>query len=233
MALLEMQQICKAFSGVYANDHVDLMVEKGEIHALLGENGAGKTTLMNILFGIYSADSGQILWKGEPVRFASPKDAIAAGIGMVQQHFSLVRKMTVLDNIILNLRDNRFVLDRKQARQRVCALAEKYGLTVDPDAQVGSLSVGEQQRVEILKALYRDVELLILDEPTGVLTPQETAQFFEVLRALQKEGYGIIIITHRMSEIMAISDRVTILRDGKKVASWSRPRPSPMSCPGT
>ena len=218
MALLEMQQICKAFSGVYANDHVDLMVEKGEIHALLGENGAGKTTLMNILFGIYSADSGQILWKGEPVRFASPKDAIAAGIGMVQQHFSLVRKMTVLDNIILNLRDNRFVLDRKQARQRVCALAEKYGLTVDPDAQVGSLSVGEQQRVEILKALYRDVELLILDEPTGVLTPQETAQFFEVLRALQKEGFGIIIITHRMSEIMAISDRVTILRDGKKVA---------------
>ena len=218
MALLEMQQICKAVSGVYANDHVDLTVEKGEIHALLGENGAGKTTLMNILFGIYSADSGQILWKGEPVRFASPKDAIAAGIGMVQQHFSLVRKMTVLDNIILNLRDNRFVLDRKQARQRVCALAEKYGLTVDPDAQVGSLSVGEQQRVEILKALYRDVELLILDEPTGVLTPQETAQFFEVLRALQKEGYGIIIITHRMSEIMAISDRVTILRDGKKVA---------------
>ena len=218
MALLEMQQICKAFSGVYANDHVDLTVEKGEIHALLGENGAGKTTLMNILFGIYSADSGQILWKGEPVRFASPKDAIAAGIGMVQQHFSLVRKMTVLDNIILNLRDNRFVMDRKQARQRVCALTEKYGLTVDPDAQVGSLSVGEQQRVEILKALYRDVELLILDEPTGVLTPQETAQFFEVLRALQKEGYGIIIITHRMSEIMAISDRVTILRDGKKVA---------------
>lgn len=218
MALLEMQQICKAFSGVYANDHVDLTVEKGEIHALLGENGAGKTTLMNILFGIYSADSGQILWKGQLVRFASPKDAIAAGIGMVQQHFSLVRKMTVLDNIILNLRDNRFVLDRKQARQRVCALAEKYGLTVDPDAQVGSLSVGEQQRVEILKALYRDVELLILDEPTGVLTPQETAQFFEVLRALQKEGYGIIIITHRMSEIMAISDRVTILRDGKKVA---------------
>ena len=218
MALLEMQQICKAFSGVYANDHVDLTVEKGEIHALLGENGAGKTTLMNILFGIYSADSGQILWKGQPVRFASPKDAIAAGIGMVQQHFSLVRKMTVLDNIILNLRDNRFVLDRKQARQRVCALAEKYGLTVDPDAQVGNLSVGEQQRVEILKALYRDVELLILDEPTGVLTPQETAQFFDVLRALQKEGYGIIIITHRMSEIMAISDRVTILRDGKKVA---------------
>lgn len=218
MALLEMNQICKAFSGVYANDHVDLTVEKGEIHALLGENGAGKTTLMNILFGIYSADSGTILWKGQPVRFTSPKDAIAAGIGMVQQHFSLVRKMTVLDNIILNLRDNRFVLDRKQARQRVRALAEKYGLTVDPDAQVDSLSVGEQQRVEILKALYRDVELLILDEPTGVLTPQETAQFFEVLRALQKEGYGIIIITHRMSEIMAISDRVTILRDGKKVA---------------
>lgn len=219
MALLEMQQICKAFSGVYANDHVDLTVEKGEIHALLGENGAGKTTLMNILFGIYSADSGQILWKGEPVRFASPKDAIAAGIGMVQQHFSLVRKMTVLDNIILNLRDNRFVLDRKQARQRVCALAEKYGLTVDPDAQVGSLSVGEQQRVEILKALYRGADLLILDEPTAVLTPQEVEDLFRVMRQLKAAGKSIIIITHKLKETMEIADRVSVLRQGKMIES--------------
>lgn len=218
MALLEMHDICKSFSGVYANDHINLTVEKGEIHALLGENGAGKTTLVNILFGIYAPDSGSISWKGQPVSFSSPRDAIAAGIGMVQQHFSLVRRMTVLDNIILNLRDNRFILDRKSARARVVQLAEKYGLHVDPDAMVGDLSVGEQQRVEILKALYRDVELLILDEPTGVLTPQETAQFFDVLRVLRREGYGIIIITHRMSEIMAISDRVTILRDGKQAA---------------
>lgn len=219
MALLEMQQICKAFSGVYANDHVDLTVEKGEIHALLGENGAGKTTLMNILFGIYSADSGQILWKGQPVRFASPKDAIAAGIGMVQQHFSLVRKMTVLDNIILNLRDNRFVLDRKQARQRVCALAEKYGLTVDPDAQVGNLSVGEQQRVEILKALYRGADLLILDEPTAVLTPQEVEDLFRVMRQLKAAGKSIIIITHKLKETMEIADRVSVLRQGKMIES--------------
>lgn len=219
MALLEMQQICKAFSGVYANDHVDLTVEKGEIHALLGENGAGKTTLMNILFGIYSADSGQILWKGQPVRFASPKDAIAAGIGMVQQHFSLVRKMTVLDNIILNLRDNRFVLDRKQARQRVLALAEKYGLTVDPDAQVDSLSVGEQQRVEILKALYRGADLLILDEPTAVLTPQEVEDLFRVMRQLKAAGKSIIIITHKLKETMEIADRVSVLRQGKMIES--------------
>lgn len=218
MALLEMRDICKSFSGVYANDHINLTVEKGEIHALLGENGAGKTTLVNILFGIYAPDSGSIAWKGQPVSLSSPRDAIAAGIGMVQQHFSLVGRMTVLDNIILNLRDNRFILDRKSARARVLQLAEKYGLQVDPDALVRDLSVGEQQRVEILKALYRDVELLILDEPTGVLTPQETAQFFDVLRVLRQEGYGVIIITHRMSEIMAISDRVTILRDGKQVA---------------
>ena len=222
MALLEMQQICKAFSGVYANDHVDLTVEKGEIHALLGENGAGKTTLMNILFGIYSADSGQILWKGEPVRFASPKDAIAAGIGMVQQHFSLVRKMTVLDNIILNLRDNRFVLDRKQARQRVCALAEKYGLTVDPDAQVGSLSVGEQQRVEILKTLYRGAELLILDEPTAALTDIEVEGLFKIIRKLTEEGKSVIFISHKMREVLQISDRITILRSGEVVTTLDR-----------
>ena len=218
MSLLQLKHICKSFSGVYANENINLSVEKGEIHALLGENGAGKTTLVNIIFGLYTADSGEILWKGKPADFASPKEAIEAGVGMVQQHFSLVNKMTVLDNIILNLKGNSFFLDRAAARKKLTDLAEKYGLHVNPDALISDLSVGEQQRVEILKALYRNVELLILDEPTGVLTPQETTHFFEVLRNLKKEGYGIIIITHRMSEIMAISDKVTILRDGKYVA---------------
>lgn len=217
MPILEMKDICKSFSGVYANDHISIFAEKGKISALLGENGAGKTTLVNILFGIYTADSGTVYWKGKQVNFTSPKDAIDAGIGMVQQHFSLVQKMTVLDNIILNLNGNRFFLDRSAAEKRVVHLAEKYGLSINPKARVCDLSVGEQQRVEILKALFRNVELLILDEPTGVLTPQETTQFFEVLRNLKNEGYAVIIITHRMSEIMAISDQVTILRDGKKV----------------
>ncbi|MDO5406505.1 MAG: ABC transporter ATP-binding protein [Eubacteriales bacterium] len=219
MPLLEMKHITKAFSGVYANEDVNLSVEQGEIHALLGENGAGKTTLMNILFGIYQADGGEILYQGEPVRFRSPKDAIGHGIGMVHQHFSLVKKMTVLDNIILGLGSNRAVLDRKAAAERIRQLAAKYGLSVEPEARVCDLSVGEQQRVEILKALYRNITLLILDEPTGVLTPQETEHFFEVLRKLKGEGHGIIIITHRLAEIMAISDRVTILRDGKSVKS--------------
>ena len=201
----------KALQGVSAS------LDSPSLIGLLGPNGAGKTTLMNILFGIYSADSGQILWKGEPVHFASPKDAIAAGIGMVQQHFSLVRKMTVLDNIILNLRDNRFVLDRKQARQRVCALAEKYGLTVDPDAQVGSLSVGEQQRVEILKALYRDVELLILDEPTSSLNDEDAKMLLDLLIAFKKEGLTSIIITHKLNEIIYCADKATIIRDGSTI----------------
>lgn len=217
MNILEMKQIGKKFSGVYANEAVDLSVKKGEIHALLGENGAGKTTLMNILFGIYIADEGEIFWKGKKVQFHSPKDAISEGIGMVHQHFSLVNKMTVLDNVILGLEKKGCFLDRRGAKKKLEELAEKYGLSVDPDAKVSDLSVGQQQRVEILKALYRDVELLILDEPTGVLTPKETEQFFDVLRKLKKEGYAVIIITHRMSEIMSISDRVTILRDGKKV----------------
>ena len=214
MAILEMKNISKAFSGVYANENVNLAVEKGEIHALLGENGAGKTTLMNILFGIYTADSGEIYWKDKKVEFDSPREAIEQGIGMVHQHFSLVQKMTVLDNIILGLKQEGLFLSRMEARK---SIVEKYGLLVRPDARIRDLSVGEQQRVEILKALYRNVDLLILDEPTGVLTPKETQDFFEVLRRLKSEGYAVIIITHRMSEIMAISDRVTILRDGKKI----------------
>ena len=227
MAILETSNICKAFAGVYANENISLSVEKGSIHALLGENGAGKTTLVNILYGLYTPDSGEIRWKGSPVRFRTPMDAIDAGIGMVQQHFSLVNRMTVLDNIILNLKGNRFMLDRASAEKRVRALADKYGLRVDPKARVADLSVGERQRVEILKALYRDVELLILDEPTGVLTPQETAAFFDVLRSLKAEGHAIIIITHRMSEIMAVSDRVTILRDGRSVADLRTAQTNP------
>lgn len=214
MPLLEMKHITKAFSGVFANEDVNLSVEQGEIHALLGENGAGKTTLMNILFGIYQADGGEIYYQGKKAEFRSPKDAIDQGIGMVHQHFSLVKKMTVVDNIILGLSSNGAVLDRKEAAEKIRALADKYGLSVNPDSRVGDLSVGEQQRVEILKALYRNINLLILDEPTGVLTPQETEKFFDVLRKLRDEGHGIIIITHRLAEIMAISDRVTILRDG-------------------
>ena len=220
MALLEMKHITKAFSGVYANQDVSLSVEQGEIHALLGENGAGKTTLMNILFGIYQPDGGEILYKGKTARFQSPADAISRGIGMVHQHFSLVNRMTVLDNIILGSGRKKEVLDRKAAAEEICLLAEKYGLFVNPYEQVSSLSVGEQQRVEILKALYRKADLLILDEPTGVLTPQETENFFQVLKRLKEEGHGIIIITHRLSEIMAISDKVTILRDGKAVKDF-------------
>lgn len=217
MNILEMKHIGKKFSGVYANEAIDLSVAKGEIHALLGENGAGKTTLMNILFGIYSADEGEIFWKGKKVHFHSPKDAIEEGIGMVHQHFSLVNKMTVLDNVILGLERKGCFLNRNAAKKRLEELAEKYGLQIDADAKIADLSVGQQQRVEILKALYKNVELLILDEPTGVLTPKETEQFFSVLKRLKAEGYAIIIITHRMSEIMSISDRVTILRDGKKI----------------
>ena len=217
MGILEMKQISKSFSGVYANENINLSIEKGEIHALLGENGAGKTTLMNILFGIYKPDSGEIFWKGEKVDFSSPKQAIESGIGMVHQHFSLVKRLSVMDNIILGLKNDGILLDRKGAKQRIEELAQKYGLEIEPKALVANLSVGQQQRVEILKALYRNVDLLILDEPTGVLTPKETAQFFEVLRKLKQEGYAIIIITHRMSEIISISDRVSILRDGKKI----------------
>lgn len=219
MAILEMKQISKQFSGVYANEKVDLSVDKGEILALLGENGAGKTTLMNILFGIYGADEGEIIWKGSRTAFSSPKMAIACGIGMVHQHFSLVQRFSVLDNMILGLPSEGPVLNREKAKERILELAGKYGLEVDPLAQISSLSVGQQQRVEILKALYRNAELLILDEPTGVLTPKETEHFFKVLKKLKSEGHAIILITHRMSEIMSISDRVSILRDGKLVAS--------------
>lgn len=218
MPMLSMEDISISFFGTYANEHVNLHVEAGEIHALLGENGAGKTTLMNILFGIYTAESGRILWNGKEVHFRSPQEAIQAGIGMVHQHFSLVNAMTVLDNVLLGYEMPLF-MPRKKMRQQLLDLSERYGLKVNPDAIVGDLSIGEKQRVEILKALFRDIKLLILDEPTGVLTPKETKQLFSVLRQLKERGFAVIIITHRMSEIMAITDRVTVLRDGKSVST--------------
>ena len=217
MAILEMKHISKSFFGVYANEDITFCVEAGEIHALLGENGAGKTTLMNILFGLYKADKGEIIWQGNKVSFHSPKDAINAGIGMVHQHFSLVNAMTVVDNIILGMQSDGLFIKKKKAKEKIKQYSKQYNLQVNPDAYVETLSVGERQRVEILKSLYRGAKLLILDEPTGVLTPEETTTFFEVLRKLKKEGHGIIIITHRMNEIMEISDRVTILRNGKLV----------------
>ncbi len=219
MPLLSMEDISISFYGTYANDHVDLNVEPNEIHALLGENGAGKTTLMNVLFGIYRPDSGRIVWDGKETRFSSPQEAISAGIGMVHQHFSLVNAATVLDNILLGSSGLPLFIPRKQLRQRVVALSEKYGLKVDPDARVGDLSIGEKQRVEILKALYRDIRLLILDEPTAVLTPGESEQLFSVLRLLKAGGFSVILITHRMNEIMGNADRVTVLRSGKCVGT--------------
>ncbi len=219
MPLLQMEDISISFFGAYANEHVSLTVEEGEIHALLGENGAGKTTLMNILFGIYRADSGRILWDGQEVRFRTPLEAIRAGIGMVHQHFSLVNAKTVLDNILLGCQDIPFFLPRKKLRAKLLELSARYGLSVDPDALVADLSIGEKQRVEILKALYRDIRLLILDEPTAVLTPGESEQLFSVLRALKEKGFAVILISHKMNEIMNHTDRVTVLRDGKCVGT--------------
>ncbi len=193
---------------------------EGEIHALLGENGAGKTTLMNILYGIYTRDSGEILWKGEPLQVRSPGDAIRRGIGMVHQHFMLVPTLTVSENITLGLRSpgHPFV-DRRALDARILDISAKYGLDIDPAARVSSLSVGEQQRVEIMKLLYRDARLLILDEPTAVLTPGETDGLFGVLRRLAAEGHAVILITHRIPEVLAVTDRITVLRDGARVAT--------------
>lgn len=219
MPLLAMEDISISFFGAYANEHVSLSVEKGEIHALLGENGAGKTTLMNILFGIYRPESGRIFWEGKECRFHSPQEALSAGIGMVHQHFSLANALTVLDNILLGYSGMPFFLSRGEMRRKVLEKSAHYGLKVDPDAVVGELSIGEKQRVEILKALMRDIKLLILDEPTAVLTPGETEQLFSVLQHLKANGFTVILITHRMSEILRNTDRVTVLRDGRNMAS--------------
>jgi ABC-type uncharacterized transport system ATPase subunit len=218
---LELKGITKRFPGVVANDGVDLAVDQGEILALLGENGAGKTTLMNVLYGLYHADEGEILVDGRPVKFEGPGDAIAAGLGMVHQHFMLIPVFTVTENIILGNEPTEALgwLDRRRARRRVVELSERYGLEVPPDAVIEELPVGVQQRVEILKALYRDADVLILDEPTAVLTPQETEELFDVMRSLKDGGKSVIFITHKLKEVLAVADRITVLRGGRVVGT--------------
>jgi general nucleoside transport system ATP-binding protein len=217
---IAMRGIVKRFPGVVANSGVDFDIGPGEVHALLGENGAGKSTLMRQLYGMYQPDSGSILIGGERVSFRSPADAIRAGIGMIHQHFMLVSTLTVAENVALGQSSSRGpLLDLKRVVARVEALAEEYGLKVDPQAQVWQLSVGEQQRVEILKALYRGAGLIILDEPTAVLTPQEVADLFATLRRMVAGGQSLIFISHKLAEVMAISDRVTVLRDGSVIGS--------------
>jgi len=215
---VEMRDIVKQFPGVIANDHVTFIAKRGEIHALLGENGAGKSTLMNVLSGLYAPEEGDIFINGRKVFFRSPRDAINAGVGMVHQHFRLVPTLTVVENVILGLDEPRFRLNLDNATQKIEALAEQYGLKITPDAYIWQLSVGEQQRVEIIKALYRGAQILILDEPTAVLTPQETVELFSTLRSMATKGHTIIFISHKLDEVMAISDRVTVLRAGKVVA---------------
>jgi len=216
---LEMRGITKRYPGVIANDHIDLDVRRGEIHALLGENGAGKTTLMNVLYGLARPDEGQILLDGKPVTIASPADAIARGITMVHQHFMLVPVLTVADNVILGAEtmSNRVFVDRREANRRIAELAARFGFELDPEAKVASLSVGQQQRVEILKALYRDAQILVLDEPTAVLTPQETEEVFALLRRLADDGRSIIFISHKLYEVLEVADRITVIRRGRVI----------------
>ncbi|MDY7084618.1 MAG: ABC transporter ATP-binding protein [Actinomycetota bacterium] len=220
---LELRGITKRFGDLVANDHIDITVEPGEVHALLGENGAGKSTLMNQLYGLLQPDEGEILVDGEKKVFRSPRDAIAAGIGMVHQHFMLVPVFTVAENIALGAEETRGGplgwLDRRRSRREVLETSERYGLPVDPDALVENLPVGAQQRVEIVKALTRDVDLLILDEPTAVLTPQETDELLAVMRSLAEGGKSIVFITHKLREVKAIADRITVIRRGRTVGS--------------
>lgn len=217
---MEMVQIVKRFPGVLANDHVDFDVRSGEVHALLGENGAGKSTLMKILYGFYQQDEGEVRINGKNVTINSPSDAIRQGIGMIHQHFMLVPTLTVVENVALGLTSSRGPLtDLDRVAARVEELADAYGLQVDPFARVWQLSVGQQQRVEIIKALYRGADLLILDEPTAVLTPQEVDEFFVTLKQMASEGHSLIFISHKLHEVVHISDRVTVLRDGKMVGS--------------
>jgi general nucleoside transport system ATP-binding protein len=216
--ILRLEKIRKTFPGVIANDNVDLEVRTGEIHALLGENGAGKTTLMNCVYGVYRPDSGRVIWKGNEVRIHQARDAISLGIGMVHQHFMLVPPLTVTENVILGLPSAREpFLDLASAETKIRQSAERFHLNIDPKAKIWDLPVGIQQRVEILKALYREAELLILDEPTAVLTPGEVDELFKVLKTLTEFGLSIIFISHKLDEVMAICDRITVLRDGHVV----------------
>jgi len=222
--VLEMRGITKEFPGIVANDNVSFDLVRGEVHALLGENGAGKSTLMNILYGLYKPDAGEIRVRGKATTFASAKDAIVAGIGMVHQHFMLIPVMTVAENIVLGtepVRDG-VLLDEAGAEERVRALSQQFGLAVDPGALVSQITVGQQQRVEILKALYRGADVLILDEPTAVLTPQEATELFGIIRSLQADGKSIIFISHKLNEVLEIADRITVLRRGKTIETVPR-----------
>ena len=219
---IEMLGITKRFPGIIANDNISLQLKKGEIHALLGENGAGKSTLMSVLFGLYQAEQGEIRKDGKPVEIRDPNDANALGIGMVHQHFKLVECFSVLDNIILGVEPNTLgFLKKSEARKKVTALSEKYGLFIDPDAIIENITVGMQQRTEILKMLYRDNDILIFDEPTAVLTPQEIDELMQIMKNLAKEGKSILFISHKLNEIMSVADRCTVLRKGKYVGTVS------------
>jgi general nucleoside transport system ATP-binding protein len=224
-----MRAISKVFPGVVANDGVDFEAAVGEVHALLGENGAGKTTLMNVLIGLYRPDRGEIELFGEPVQFGSPRDAIAAGVGMVHQNFRLVQTLTVAENVQLGWRAPRFWLGRRVSGRRVREISETLHMPVDPEAHVWQLSVGEQQHVEIIKAVFRGSRILILDEPTAVLTPQEAEQLFVTLRMMAREGQTVIVITHKLHEVKAVADRVTVLRGGKLVATVDAAGATPRS----
>ena len=215
---IEMKNISKSFGAHKANDAVDLAVRKGEVHALLGENGAGKSTLMNMLAGIYTPDTGSIRIDGEEVRFSSPKDSIRLGIGMIHQHFKLVDVMTAKENVIIGQPAGFFLRGKKLAKE-VKALSDKYGLDVDPDKKVYDMSVGEKQTLEIIKVLYRGARILIMDEPTAVLTPQEIKKLFRVIRNMKEQGCSVVIITHKLNEVMEISDRVTVLRKGRSIGT--------------
>jgi simple sugar transport system ATP-binding protein len=217
--ILELHGITKRFPGVLANDHIDLTLNKGEILALLGENGAGKSTLMNVLYGLYQPEEGRIVVKGRPIKVHSPNDAIAAGVGMVHQHFMLVPVLTVTENVMLGeeMLTGGVFLDRRRAAARVREISEQYGLAVDPDAYIKDLPVGVQQRVEIIKLLFRNADILILDEPTAVLTPQEVTELFKIIRSLVDKGKSIIFITHKLKEVLAVADRISVLRLGKVV----------------
>lgn len=217
-AIVRLRGIVKRFPGVTANNGANLDVRKGEIHALLGENGAGKTSLMNVLYGIYHPDEGEIWVNGQRVTIHSPQDAIRLGVGMIHQQYRLVQTHSVTENVVLGLRDG-FLFPEQAARPRIVALAEKYGMKVDPDARIWQLSAGEQQRVEILKALYRGVKILIMDEPTAMLTPGEAMELLHVLRRMTAEGLTVIFITHKLEEVVEVSDRVTVMRQGKSITT--------------
>jgi ABC-type uncharacterized transport system ATPase subunit len=221
--VLELSGITKAFPGVLANDHIDLTLEEGEVHVLLGENGAGKTTLMNILYGLYSPDEGRVSVRGRAVAIDEPNDAIQLGVGMVHQHFMLVPVLTVTENVMLGVESvrNGVFLDRNAASERIRTISDEYGLEVDPASYVKALPVGVQQRVEIIKLLYREADILILDEPTAVLTPQEVTELFAVIRNLVERRKSVIFITHKLKEVMQIADRITVLRNGRVVGTTS------------